>query len=163
MLDYLMEVENSILRPMLANLDGWNRKLVTYEKPTVERLWRQHGENRIYIHRIHPCKEGQAFMHRHPWPSAMRIYSGRYMMSVSDDVVGAFAGTRIVLGPECCYEMTWPECAHSVRPIGGPVLSLMVTGPLYNPDEEKKVPIPNPELELGLAEQLLFDFRAAFL
>ena len=154
MINYLLEVEKK-LPALLKSLDGWNSKLVVYEKPMVERLWRQDGENRIYLHRIHPCSINEAYYHEHPWPSAMRVLKGSYEMriGVADKIAG-----EITLSPKSCYSMSEPKQKHSVRPLETAVLSLMVTGPLY--DTKKKVQIPSsPDLPIDMANMLLADFR----
>ena len=76
----LREVEQEL--PDLLEKEIWNGLYIDYHPPIVERVWTQVGENRIYLHRIHPCSEGEALFHPHPWPSAMRILSGEYEMGI---------------------------------------------------------------------------------
>lgn len=132
-------------RTLLKSLDGWNSLEVTYEQPRVERLWRQDGDYRIYLHRIHPCiveqpneedreqlltiqDDSQAFWHAHPWPSAMVVVSGSYKMLVGTK---NHVCATLTLPRGTCYEMTDPKAYHKVCPQREPSLSIMVTGPLY--------------------------------
>ena len=54
MFDVLMDAETVILE-LIEDAEGWNSLLVDYHPPVVERLWRQFGDHRIFLHRIHPC------------------------------------------------------------------------------------------------------------
>ncbi len=88
-------------------------------------------------------------MHPHPWPSAVRIMSGRYEMQVSSRFFPSDAyeeseqirngpawtdiHSNIILVPGSEYEMTSRHGWHSVRPLNAPSDSLMVIGPLYEP------------------------------
>lgn len=146
MLD-LLDKALAELPALMESHDGWRSVDVTYHPPRVERIWRQWGENRILLHRIHPCDDGEALMHPHPWPSAVRIMSGRYEMGTAGtyfpdpdstepeehepawDAIHA----KVFLGPGSEYEMTEPQGWHYVRPLGAPSDSLMVIGPLYEP------------------------------
>ena len=120
----------SRLPALLAEKSAWKSVFVDYHPPFVERLWRQVGDYRLYLHRIYPCEKAQALFHPHPWPSAMRILEGRYEMAVgygqgmSEPPVAA----TVVMAQGSSYEMVDPDGWHSVRPLDGPTLSLMVTG-----------------------------------
>ncbi len=110
--------------------DHWQSVLIDYHPPIVERLWRQHGEQRVFLHRIHPCTPDQALFHPPPWPSAMRVISGTYEMTIGhgpgeqEPPVAA----RIVSRGDLRYERTDPDAWHAVRPVDGPAITLMVTG-----------------------------------
>jgi len=126
------------LPSLMGSHDGWQSVHVTYHAPRVERIWRQWGENRILLHRIHPCDEGEALMH--PWPSAVCIMSGRYEHRIGVREFVPFQEpkppTTLVtetLAVGSRYEMTNRHAYHSVRPFGNPSDSIMVTGPLYKP------------------------------
>lgn len=117
---------------------------VTYHPPRVERLWVQHGEYRVFLHRIHPCGEGEALFHPHPWPSAVRIMSGRYEHQIAQAAPLEHSGpdqepvpddplARMILCVGSEYEITDPRTWHSVRPVEGPSDSIMVVGPKYDP------------------------------
>lgn len=115
---------------LLLDYMAWNDVKIDYEHPHVERLWRQIDDFRLSLHRIHPCKTGQALFHPHPWPSAMAIVRGEYEMAfgfgAGDEPppiasrLYAKAGTR--------YAMIHPDAWHSVRPIHAPVWTVMVSG-----------------------------------
>lgn len=128
MLDKLYYIQ-SILPELLLESD-WNTLDINYEKPHVQRVWRQVDDLRVSLHRIFPCKINECFFHPHPWPSAMKIESGRYEMALGygTDLNAKLNIATIILSPGSYYEMTDIDSWHSVRPLGGPVMSLMVTG-----------------------------------
>lgn len=134
MLDKLYYFQ-SILGSLLVSGAEWNTLDVNYEKPHVQRVWRQFGEYRINLHRIFPCGRYGCFFHPHPWPSALKIEDGRYEMSIgyggglelkSDNIA------KLILPAGSYYEMTDFDSWHSVRPLDGPVMSLMITGKPWN-------------------------------
>jgi hypothetical protein len=134
------------LPSLLAKAEDWNDVLVDYHPPIVERVWLQFGENRIYLHCIHPCSPEESLFHPHPWPSAMRVCSGRYEMGLgyyrppkltinrpSKGERTTYGEANVVLstlvlneGSE--YEMVDPSAWHYVRPLGTTAYSIMVTG-----------------------------------
>jgi hypothetical protein len=129
MLEVLRRVEAELPR-LLRQENPWNSLLIDYHPPTVERLWCPWSDYRISLHRIHPCDAGAALFHTHPWPSAMRILSGEYEMAVGHgrgSTPPPFA-CRIIASGDFRYEMTDPDAWHYVRPLGGPAMTLMVTG-----------------------------------
>ncbi|MEK7138284.1 MAG: hypothetical protein AAB787_02120 [Patescibacteria group bacterium] len=128
---FLAGVEEQ-LPELLEDERGWTGVDVDYHPPRVERLWRQLGDIRVYLHRIHYCDPGEALFHPHPWPSAMKVLKGQYKMAVGyggGDTPPPVAA-RLLLGPGSEYEMTNQDAWHYVRPTeeGGTVLTLMVTG-----------------------------------
>lgn len=133
MLEKLETVETH-LPAFLNSLEEWKSLDVDYEPPRVERLWMQITTNlRVYLHRIHPCET--ALFHPHPWPSAVRVLSGRYEMDVGHrndgrDVRPGVAA-RLLLTAGAAYEMIDEDSWHSVRPLGEPSLSLMITETPY--------------------------------
>ncbi|MDP3770633.1 MAG: hypothetical protein Q8R40_06955 [bacterium] len=132
MLTILREVEIMLPR-LLANANDWNSVFVDYHLPFVERVWRQWGEYRIMLHQIYPCAPEEALWHPHPWPSAMKIESGRYEMGIGfrSDSIPAHAGKHILAEGDT-YEMVHPDGWHYVCPLDGPSMSLMVTGKPWN-------------------------------
>ena len=128
-LENLVKIEN-ILPELLQDETRWQSLDIDYEMPRVERLWLQHDSLRICLHKIHPSSTPQSFLHPHPWPSAMRILSGKYEMGVgvqSLDSAPLIAST-IHLETGSSYEMITPHGLHYVNPIGGITYSLMVSG-----------------------------------
>src|SRR5262245_6435884 len=129
MLNILAAVEEELPR-LLLDEPAWNGLFIDYHPPTVERLWTRWQDCRISLHRIYPCEPGEALFHPHPWPSAMRILSGEYEMAVGfgkGETLPPIAALMIARG-DFRYEMTDPDAWHYVRPLGGPAMTLMVTG-----------------------------------
>ena len=180
MLDVLDQVLAEL--PALLRDGGWQSKLIDYHPPKVERVWRQHGDYRILLHRIHPCEapkvgdpradrhwvvprqEGKALWHPHNWPAAMLVVSGLYEMGIGEGPDGSTARiagvVRLTAGSR--YEMTNPWAWHYVRPIGRPSMSVMVTGPLYEGglDAPSTNDYPFPELSDHAVEVMLELFAA---
>jgi len=133
MLEKLQEAEAAL--PALLCDNNWNSLLVDYHHPRVHRLWRQFDDkHRLLLHKIHSCEEGEALLHPHPWPSAMRIYTP----SGASYETGVGRGNphfdappmpaKFVLKSGSSYEMV-DDCAwHYVRPLDGPIYSVMVIG-----------------------------------
>lgn len=118
------------LSEMLCDGQPWNTVDVTYDKPHVRRLWRQDGDDRICLHEIDPCGPEDPFFHPHPWPSAMVVVSGTYEMQVgyAEGTLAPPVASRVILSAGSCYEMADENQWHSVRPLGGPSLSVMLSG-----------------------------------
>jgi hypothetical protein len=159
MLDILSAVEKE-LPVLLQDEIAWKSVYVDYHPPTVERLWRSWHEFRVYLHRIHPCPPGQALFHAHPWPSAMRILSGKYEMAVGygkGETPPPIAALMLAAG-DFRYEMTDPDAWHYVRPIGEPTVSIMVTGkPWERPSPKSGKPL-HP-LDAEQCEEIFRIFR----
>ena len=152
-----------ILRDIRMNsneIDGWNSLRVTYEAPRVDRMWRPYSDGRLMLHRIWPETKRVSLYHPHPWPSQMLILDGNYEMRMgTKDLVY----TTVHLAPESSYEMHDHRVWHDVTVTSQhPVLSVMVTGPLYGKDcaYEKaraagEISYPEtPEPELQMHEQI---------
>lgn len=124
------------LRDMLADpAYPWKTLDVTYDVPRVERIWTQWGEDRVSLHRLHPCEN--PLFHPHPWPSAMVILSGQYLMGLGRSLDGStpVETARIKLTPGAQYEMLDQLGWHWVKPLDLPVMSVMVSGkPWKMPD-----------------------------
>lgn len=132
MLEILRQVEIA-LPGLLHNASDWNSVFVDYHLPFVERVWRQWGEYRIMLHQIYPCAPEEALFHPHPWPSAMKIESGRYEMGIGfgSGSVPVHLG-KIILMEGNTYDMVHPDEWHYVCPLDGPSMSLMVIGQPWN-------------------------------
>jgi len=135
----LLEKAEVELPSLLENEESWNSLLVDYHPPIVERVWRQWEENRVFLHRIHPCESNEALFHTHSWPSAMRIVSGEYEMAVGfgDGEHKPPIASTIILPAGSAYEMTHPDAWHYVRPLYVPSLSLMTAGKPWNRNSPK--------------------------
>jgi hypothetical protein len=144
MLDTLELIESMIETQdnyMGTDMDGWQSMLIDYHKPFVERVWRQQGQFRVLIHRIHACTREEALLHPHPWPSAMRVINGSYEMGVTYGATGRDHRVNpvaaVIRGSSGMrYEMTDPKAWHYVRPLSDTVLTLMIAGK----------PFPGPQL-----------------
>ena len=126
--------------------ERWTTLDVDYEPPRVERIWCQVGAHRVQLHRIHPCD--RALFHPHPWPSAVKVLSGRCEMGLghSADLLDPPEVATCILSAGSEYEMLDPDGWHYVRPLGRPSLSIMVTAapwPLRHPAEKR----PQKKLE----------------
>lgn len=156
MIEALLQAE-ALVPGLLQDLQNWRGILIDYEEPHVERLSARMtlpgGPVTAFLHLIHPCA-GRPFFHPHPWPSAVKIYRGVYKMDIgysepspligfgtSPQQVAALMAKAAEKAPPVAatvwlpagstYEMTHRNGWHSVAPEGGPVLSLMVTGPAW--------------------------------
>lgn len=112
---------------LLRSFDIWQTLLIDDEKPYVMRAWTTFRDGRIFLHRLHPCGDGEALYHPHPWESAVVLKRGRYR-----SLTGAWPNPltyddRIYTAGDR-YEMTDLTVAHSVQPLV-PTYSVMVTGP----------------------------------
>ncbi|MEO8581684.1 MAG: hypothetical protein ABI425_03835 [Patescibacteria group bacterium] len=142
MLTILSETEK-LLPSLLMKPDVWTGLYVDYHHPYVERLWTQLGENRISLHKIYPCKVGEALFHPHPWPQAVKILKGEYEMGVGygeNHQKSPPIASTLMLKADTTYEMTDPDGWHYVRPLTEPSYSIMVTGKPWqekNKSEEK--------------------------
>lgn len=151
------------LPALLASTDGWRGLRIDYHPPFVDRAWRPWHDCRISLHRIHPCPPGAALLHPHPWPSAMKILAGHYEMAVGygAGVVRPPIAARIILPAGATYEMVDRDAWHDVRPLDGPVLSVMLSGAPWDRAMPVEPEVPQrPIPEAGIAE-LLRDMRAA--
>lgn len=127
MLDQLKKIEE-VLPGLLLDSVGWNDVDVNYHPPRVERLWRNVGQYRVYLHRIHPCQAEEALFHPHPWPSAMVVLAGQYEMALGFGVGEPPMMATVIMVPGSRYAMTHQDAWHYVRPLGGVAWSLMVSG-----------------------------------
>lgn len=122
--------QNELLALLEEPDDNWFSMDVVYHAPHVERVWRQHGNIRVFLHRIHPCERDEALWHPHDWPSAMHILDGVYEMDVGE---GMSISSTLELHAGSYYEMVQPWGKHSVRPIKL-VHALMIAGPKHPKD-----------------------------
>jgi tellurite resistance-related uncharacterized protein len=124
----LEEIEKK-LPTLLIDNEAWQSLDVDYDSPRVERVWRQHGDFRICLHRIHNTSTDTLF-HNHPWPSVMRILEGSYEMGIGYSANGekpVIAATTI-LSEGSSYEMLDPNSWHYVKPISDVTYSIMISG-----------------------------------
>lgn len=153
----LKEIEKQ-LPSLLSSVNEWNSVYINYEKPFVERLWRQIGEDRLYLHKIYPCKRDEAFFHPHPWKSAIKIISGTYEMGVGNSGSRSDITIRLILTAGSYYEMLSLHDWHYVCPIEHPSYSIMVSGKPLNHNAKPERPGLKP-LSNNVKNNLLEFFR----
>ena len=159
MLPMFQKMEQEIL-DLMKDETAWRSLYVDYHPPIVERIWRQWGEYRVYLHRIHPCIPGEALFHRHAWPQAVRVISGTYEMGVGVLPFQTSSTPLLVIslmGPGSYYEMNHPSGGHYVQPIGQPSRSVLLTGPPREKIEAPKSTKPLHELSPAMFRKN-FDF-----
>ncbi|MGB1015382.1 MAG: hypothetical protein ACPG4T_14700 [Nannocystaceae bacterium] len=176
MLEILRQIIRDDLPELLEKPELWADMHIIYHPPRVERLWIQRDAYRLFLHRIHPCDQNRALWHPHPWPSAVRLLTGRYEhaiagTAVQEDDSGHAAPTealsRMILTAGCEYEMVHPQTWHVVRPLDQPSLSVMLVGAPY--DSNAATPVPTvakpserqPGLSPMVREELFGEFRRA--
>lgn len=145
MIKKLLEVEMNIVELLQQHVANGtlNSLYIDYEPPTVERMWFQHGDNRVLLHKIHVC-DAEPLFHPHPWKSAVRIVLGSYEMQVGHSATDERPAVdcTIIMPQGSLYEMVEMDGWHSVRPLVIPSYSLMLIGERYN----RKMPVePNKE------------------
>jgi len=140
----------------LENAEKWNYLHVTYEHPHVKRLWRQYGEERVFLHEISPVPAGgEALLHHHPWPSAALVIRGGYEMEIK---VEGIMAARTWIHEGSAYEMLDPKSQHSVRP-RSTVLTIMITGsPFEEPLGNPKPSDPGQRISAGTPTEDVLDF-----
>jgi hypothetical protein len=132
MLSILERVLNE-LPDLMAQKESWQSLNVNYETPNVQRIWRQHGDIRINLHRIMPSKE-KPFFHPHPWPCSVAILKGAYKMGLGYGNKKPKIISTCVLSQGSKYEMVSKHAWHYIDPINEPVYSIMISGiPWKNP------------------------------
>lgn len=160
--DVFHKIEKELPR-LLLNESEWQSLYIDYHPPIVERLWRKWGEYRILLHKIYPCKAEDSLFHPHPWPSAIRVLTGSYEMLVGygkGETIPPVA-TKMIFQDNFYYEMTDPDAWHSVRPIGSPTYSLMLTGKPWKRSSPKSDK-PLHSLNEKQKEDLLDFFRMRY-
>lgn len=155
----LLEIALAELPTLLASPDGWTGMRIDYHPPFVDRAWRPWRDGRLSIHRIHPCASEDALFHPHPWPSAMRILSGRYAMNLGHGagIVPPPVSTRVIATAGTSYEMTDRDAWHDVRPLGGPALTVMLSGPPW----QREMPVEPASPQRPLSREALVELLAA--
>lgn len=172
MLETLRTILADELPDLLDRPELWGDMHIIYHPPRVERLWLQRGDQRLFLHRIYPCKPDQALWHPHPWPSAVRLLTGRYEHAIAGtasfkDESGfarpTAALSRMVLAAGSEYEMVNPATWHVVRPLDAPSLSVMLVGPPYRQDAGEVPTIAKPEArQPGLTPAVRAELFAVF-
>lgn len=167
MIELLLRLVKFELPGLLENpTTPWQGLDVTYEQPRVERLWTPVVDGcRLCLHRIHPCET--PYWHNHPWPSAVIVVEGaqevkigaqrpEHLESEPPRVAATFAFSEAGQ-----YEMLTEWGWHSVNPVDGPSLSVMLSGPPFRFEHVAARPRTSRNGELAPANRasLLHAFR----
>jgi hypothetical protein len=125
-------IKDERFKVLLNNPDIWESKDVDYTTPRVERVWIPINDKRLSLHVIHPCEDGEAYLHPHVWETAMFVLpiGGLYehqmgfrVPNFGDEIV-----CKQIVEGAMYYEMMNPDGIHSVRPISQPVFTIMLSG-----------------------------------
>lgn len=130
-----------IARVAVADPTDWETLVINRREPHTYRAFIYPKElpgYRICLHRFDPCGESAAFLHPHPWPSAMKIFEGDYRMRIgaSADLKKETKPVIVldeILAGGSVYAMTEPLGWHSVQPLTT-CWSLMVNGQPWGTD-----------------------------
>lgn len=154
-------VDSGALAKLWADETAWKGLSIDYHPPRVERLYADlPNGHRVSLHRLHPCEADKALWHSHPWPSAVMVLAGKYEHCTGFvDRHGLHCNSRSILGAGACYEITDPLAWHSVRPLGEPAYSVMLTGKPW-PASKHSAPKPAPQRPLTADE--IDDLRLHF-
>ena len=133
MIEILKQIERVDILGILSNLDNFKSVDVDYHPPRVERIWTQIREHRLSFHYLHPCAEGEALYHPHPWKSAIHQLDGEYETGITysenldfhlDNNTGKhnqslkqIEGIKIIVKGGMYCEMLNKNAFHYVRPI----------------------------------------------
>lgn len=150
------------LPALIADLAGWRSLRIDYHPPFVDRAWRPWRDGRLFVHRLHPCAPGDALFHPHPWPSAIALLAGRYEMALGygPGIAAPPIAAEVVLGAGDAYVMAERDGWHRVRPVDGPVLSVMIAGPPWAREMPVEPAVPQRSLEPVALAALLDEVRA---
>ena len=164
MITVLTQIEHQ-LPTLLTQKEIWHSLDINYHPPRVERLWCSLGEYRINLHRIYPCQPGEAYLHPHPWPSAMHVLSGSYEMirGYGEGIEKPIILGTTILTAGSIYTMENPNEWHTVRPLGGIALSLMISGKPWNramPIEKSSKDLP--ELSAATQQEIIDTFLSFY-
>lgn len=157
MLDVLHAAEKE-LPDLMEDESRWSSLLIDYHPPTVERIWTQWGDYRINLHLLHDCEAQEALFHPHPWPSAMKIVDGKYMMEIGFGKDEPKNRMKVLLTAGSEYEMTDPDQWHAVIPVPSfDALTVMVTGKPWDRPSPKSEKVLTP-----LSNQRFIDLLSFF-
>lgn len=167
MLNLLNQIESTVLPELLMDDARWKSVFVDYHPPFVQRVWTSvevdGKQYRVYLHRILPCELKDALFHPHPWPSVMRILSGRYTMTVghSPGDEAPPVSMTLSLPAGTSYEMVHIDGWHAVCPDAEPAYSLMITGTPWERPSPKS-PYQLQPLTPALQAEIMSFFRAQY-
>lgn len=172
MIDLLKEIEKNQIVDLLTN-GSWKSLNVDYHPPFVERVWIQLGENRLSLHVIHPCEEGESLWHPHPWKTSFRVFSkgGIYEQGIGSSFIDPLLSSTHVFTPlmkmevpgDMYYEMTHSDCAHYVRPIDEQVYTIMLSGPAEWTENSIKADKELKPLSDARVEEILEIFKSFYV
>lgn len=149
--------------------ENFDSLIINRRKPfTYRAFWYPQNQSlkglRVCLHKFDPCEESDAFLHPHPWPSAMAVLEGHYRMKVGASVDKGsqpIIVSDILLGPGSAYSMPDPMGWHSVQPMET-CYSIMVNGKPWGDEAHSAAPTTKgKDLDKMTPEQLA-DHLATF-
>ena len=169
-------IKDERFKVLLNNPDIWESKDVDYTTPRVERVWMPINDKRLSLHVIHPCEEGEAYLHPHVWETAMYVLpiGGKYEHGISILKSKCFPTAEEKINGEpdlLCrqefrgdvyYEMLNEHTTHYVRPIGLPVFTIMLSGKPIWKDNACTLPKKLVSLSDERKKEILLTFKQYF-
>lgn len=146
MLSILEEVTPNLPK-LLEEPGAWQSLDISDTAPKAERLWRQVGDMRVYLHRIFPCNPADVLYHNYPWPLAMSIISGQYEMGMgyTNNKKEPHITSSFMLSEGAKYEIIDQNIWHYIRPLKMECYTIMVSGQPWDsykaPEESNLTPL----------------------
>jgi hypothetical protein len=174
MIEELKEIiKDQRFKVLLNNPDIWESKDIDYTTPIVERVWLPINDKRLSLHVIHPCEDGEAYMHPHVWESAMYVlpigglYEHQIGVRTYDEYGDAgepkdYVACKQIVEGGMYYEMLEKSAIHSVRPIAQPVFTVMLSGKPIWKENSCKLPKELVPLSDDRKKEILLTFKNYF-
>lgn len=162
-------LNHPVLRKRIIEMfsqDIWESLDIDYHPPRVQRLYCDFMNYRINLHKIYPCKQEEALLHAHPWPSVMEVLPGaHYEMGIgygegnNPDTIKI--ACKVLSNKGFQYEMLDKNGWHYVRPVNGCTYTIMITGKPWgrtSPKSTKKL----KKLHIDFQNEILNYFKLNF-
>ena len=126
--------------------EQWEAWVCDDLKPRMERLKiRYNNKYVVSLHRTFPCSVEEACFHTHPAPMFVKLYKGKYELSLGYGKEQPPICTRSVLVPGATYSMELPHTWHYHRSLSDFTLTLAIEAENFlepqfgQPDPAKKL------------------------